>query len=97
MAAGSKITDARRTVKALSVTQSGRDFTLSVTADGFLYNMVRIITGTLVDCARGTFEPEDMKKILDACDRTKAGKTAPPDGLYLADVKYSEPVSWVID
>ena len=97
MAAGSKITDARRTVKALSVTQSGRDFTLSVTADGFLYNMVRIITGTLVDCARGTFDPEDMKKILDACDRTKAGKTAPPDGLYLADVKYSEPVSWVID
>ena len=95
MAAGSKITDARRTVKSLSVEQNGRDFTLSVTADGFLYNMVRIITGTLVDCARGTFEPEDMKKILEACDRTKAGKTAPPDGLYLADVKYSDPIEWV--
>ena len=94
MAAGSKITDARRTVKALSVEKSGNEYTLSITADGFLYNMVRIITGTLVDCAAGTFEPEDIGRILAACDRTKAGKTAPPDGLYLADVKYHIPVEW---
>lgn len=97
MAAGSKITDAHRTVKSLSVEQQGNDYTLCVTADGFLYNMVRIITGTLTDCARGTFEPEDMKKILASCDRTKAGKTAPPDGLYLADVKYNVPVSWILE
>ena len=96
MAAGSKITDAHRTVKFLGIEKQGCDYTLTVTADGFLYNMVRIITGTLTDCGRGTFQPEDMIKIIEAHDRTKAGKTAPPDGLYLADVKYNVPVEWVI-
>lgn len=96
MAAGSKITDAHRTISALAVHREGNDITLSVTADGFLYNMVRIITGTLVDCAAGTLEPEDMGAILRSCDRTKAGKTAPPDGLYLADVQYNAPIDWVL-
>ncbi|MBP3378961.1 MAG: hypothetical protein J6L96_09440, partial [Clostridia bacterium] len=70
---------------------------LSVSADGFLYNMVRIITGTLVDCAYGTFEPCDIKRILESCDRTRAGKTAPPDGLYLAEVEYDRKIDWRID
>lgn len=96
MAAGSKITDAVRTVSALHVRRDEDEIILSVTADGFLYNMVRIITGTLTDCAAGTFEPDDLKKILLSRDRTKAGKTAPPDGLYLADVQYHQPIDWIL-
>jgi len=96
MAAGSKIVDAHRTVYSLNVQRTGNFLDLRVSADGFLYNMVRIITGTLADCASGVFEPEDMKKILAAKDRAKAGKTAPPHGLYLAEVTYDRPVEWKI-
>lgn len=96
MASGSKITDAVRTIYSLEVERKGEIVELSVSADGFLYNMVRIITGTLVDCAAHTFEPYDIEKILSACDRTKAGKTAPPDGLYLAEVEYDRPIQWII-
>lgn len=97
MAAGSKIVDATRSIYSLDVSRQGNIIELSVSADGFLYNMVRIITGTLVDCAYGTFEPCDIGKILDAKDRTKAGKTAPPDGLYLAEVEYDRHIDWKID
>ncbi len=97
MAAGSKIVDATRTVYSLDVARKGEMIELSVSADGFLYNMVRIITGTLADCAYGTFEPQDIRSILDARDRTKAGKTAPPDGLYLAEVEYDRHIDWRID
>lgn len=97
MASGSKITDAVRTINDLKVTRSGGEIKLTVTADGFLYNMVRIITGTLIDCAAGTFEPHDIAEILAAKDRTKAGKTAPPDGLYLAEVRYDRDIAWTID
>ncbi|MBQ4353860.1 MAG: tRNA pseudouridine(38-40) synthase TruA [Clostridia bacterium] len=96
MAAGSKITDAVRTVSALTVMRSGEEIVLTVTADGFLYNMVRIITGTLTDCAYGTFEPEDLQRILVCRSRTKAGKTAPPDGLYLAEVRYDREIAWTL-
>ena len=97
MASGSKIVDATRTVKALSVEKEGNVYTLKITADGFLYNMVRIITGTLVDCAVGTFEPWEMERIVSSLDRTKAGRTAPPDGLYLYDVKYNVPIDWRLE
>lgn len=63
---------------------------IAVSGDGFLYNMVRIITGTLVDIGRGKIAPEDMEKIIEAADRTKAGHTAPPYGLYLAEVYYDD-------
>ena len=96
MAAGSKIVDAHRTVYSLNVQRTGNFLDLRVSADGFLYNMVRIITGTLVDCAYGALEPDDMKGILEAKDRAKAGKTAPPHGLYLAEVTYDRPVEWKI-
>jgi len=57
-------------------------------ADGFLYNMMRAITGTLVLFGVERWEPERMKSILESCNRTSAGPTAPPQGLYLADVVY---------
>ena len=94
MAAGSKIEDAARTIRSIGIVRDGNGLTLTVTADGFLYHMVRIITGTLVDVAAGTMEPDDMTAVLDACDRTRAGRTAPPDGLYLADVCYDRPIGW---
>ena len=97
MASGSKIEDARRTVESLSVVREGRELMLRVRADGFLYNMVRIITGTLADCARGTMDPGDMVRILEKRDRCAAGKTAPADGLYLNDVTYDREISWKLN
>lgn len=61
---------------------------LEVEADGFLYNMVRSIVGTLVQVGRGAREESWVAEVLAACDRRKAGKTAPPQGLYLVRVDY---------
>lgn len=67
---------ARRTV-------SPREIVIRVSGTGFLYNMVRIIAGTLMEAGRGALTPEQIKVILNACDRSKAGPTAPPEGLTL--------------
>ena len=67
---------ARRTV-------SPREIVIRVSGTGFLYNMVRIIAGTLMEAGRGALAPEQVKVILNACDRSKAGPTAPPEGLTL--------------
>jgi tRNA pseudouridine38-40 synthase len=88
MAADSKIKDTVRTVFESEVTEENGLITFRVRADGFLYNMVRIFTGTLVDVAYGKFEPEDMVRITEAKDRRKAGATAPPEGLFLNKVVY---------
>jgi len=61
---------------------------LDITANGFLYNMVRIIVGTLLDVGRNTYHPEYIKEIILSQDRAKAGQTAPPQGLYLLSVNY---------
>lgn len=66
------------------------DVILEVTGDGFLYNMVRIITGTLVEVGQGRIAPEKMIEILDSADRQMAGHTAPPQGLYLVEVYYKQ-------
>ena len=60
-----------------------------LTGNGFLYNMVRIIAGTLVDVGTGKIKPEDIEKIIESKDRTNAGKTLPPQGLYLVCVNYN--------
>lgn len=98
MAAGSKITDAVRTVKNLSVERSSDGLVeLSVSADGFLYNMVRIITGTLVDVGMGSISKDSVKSILESCDRKNAGRTAPAYGLYLKEVRYDKEINWLCD
>lgn len=61
---------------------------IKLTGNGFLYNMVRIISGTLLEVGIGTIEPESIKKIIEDKDRKKAGKTLPPHGLYLVKVEY---------
>ena len=61
---------------------------IELTGSGFLYNMVRIISGTLVDVGLGKIEPDQIKDIIESKDRTKAGKTLQPQGLYLLKVEY---------
>ena len=61
---------------------------IELTGNGFLYNMVRIIAGTLVDVGLEKIEPEEITKIIESKDRTKAGKTLQPQGLYLLNVEY---------
>lgn len=90
MAAGSRITDAVRTVTDASVMR-GTDglLTFRVTADGFLYNMVRILAGTLYEIAIGARDGA-LSPVTEAHDRRCAGITAPPDGLILEEVRYPE-------
>ena len=80
--------DFHRTITDLHVDKSGDLITVTISADGFLYNMVRIITGTLIGVSEGKFNPSDMAEIINSLDRTKAGVTAPPEGLYLNKVIY---------
>ena len=77
-----------RTVYALDVLQQGDEITVRITGNGFLYNMVRIIVGTLIRVGRGFYEPEEVKEILEAKKRTAAGVTAPPQGLFLMEIEY---------
>lgn len=90
MATGSKITDATRTVYYADVFLDGDTIVFKVAADGFLYNMVRIMVGTLIDVARKNIAPEDIGKIISSKNRKNAGATAPPYGLYLNKVSYNE-------
>ncbi len=88
MAEGSSVEDTVRTVKYLIVEKNEDTIEFRIAADGFLYNMVRIIVGTLVDVALGRIKPSDIKQIIKSKDRKNAGSTAPADGLYLNRVFY---------
>ena len=88
MSVGSKIADTVRDVKRLDVIVEGQLIRIRIAADGFLYNMVRIIVGTLIDVANGRILLSEMHKIIESCDRSKAGATAPAEGLYLNCVKF---------
>ncbi len=80
-----------RTVYDCLVTADRRRLVrLDIAGNGFLYNMVRIIAGTLLEVGRGRIEPEAMDDILAACDRSKAGPTMPAQGLCLVWVKYEK-------
>ncbi len=88
MSEGSDIKDTRRTVKYLEIERSGDLINIRIAADGFLYNMVRIIVGTLCEVASRRISPDDIPDIIASCDRARAGITAPPEGLYLNRVVY---------
>ncbi len=79
-----------RTITALDILTNGDEITIRITGNGFLYNMVRIIVGTLIRVGRGFYEPEKVKEILEAKDRKAAGVTAPAHGLMLVEIKYIE-------
>ena len=80
--------DLTRDVKAFSVTRDGCMVTMRVEADGFLYNMVRIMVGTLLRVAQGKIKPEEISSIIAKRDRRFAGPTAQACGLYLNKVNY---------
>ena len=87
-ASGSSTKTSIRTIHDISIDKKGDLIIIDVSGDGFLYNMVRIIVGTLVEMGVGHIEPFKMEDIINAKDRKKAGKTAPPQGLYLMEVYY---------
>ena len=77
-----------RDLRAIRLEQEGSELCLFFTGDGFLYNMVRILTGTLLEVGLGRLSAEQMPQILSSLDRSQAGPTAPPQGLCLWEVKY---------
>lgn len=86
--AKSDVEDTVRSVKSFKVWREGDIVYFKVEADGFLYNMVRIIAGTLVFVGGGKINPNDMTDIINSKDRERAGITAPPQGLCLKEVYY---------
>lgn len=84
-----------KTIHASSISCEDGLILYRVTGSGFLHHMVRNIVGTLADIGRGTLEPEDIARILAAKDRSAAGPTAPPQGLFLVRVEYADSGSYV--
>lgn len=82
------VQDTVRTIYDLDIIRSGDLVTVRIRGNGFLYNMVRIIVGTLVRVGRGFYSPGQVKEILEAKERTSAGVTAPPQGLVLVKIDY---------
>lgn len=77
-----------KTIYRLEVHQRGDDIVFLIEADGFLKHMVRTIVGTLAEVGRGYIRPKTVKSILESRDRSQAGPTAPPQGLFLLEVTY---------
>jgi len=87
-AAGSSAKTTVREVYDCSVEMAQSTYTLTVTGNGFLYNMVRIVAGTILYVGIGKIQPEDVPGIITSGDRKRAGKTMPPEGLTLLEVSY---------
>ena len=87
-AAGAQVKTTVRTIYALDVEKQGDLIILRITGNGFLYNMVRIIAGTLMKIGQGDWEPERIPEILAGCDRQLAGPTAPARGLTLMEIHF---------
>ena len=90
MSTGSKIEDTTRTVYKSYLTKKGDILEFHVVADGFLYNMVRIMVGTLLAVEKGKINESTIPWIINLRDRKNAGPTAKPDGLYLKKDYYSK-------
>lgn len=87
-AAGCQSHSTRRRLDRLTLTESGTELTLEVTGNAFLYHMVRNLTGSLLEVGRRRQSPEWLRVLLAGRDRSLAGPTLPPDGLYLWEVSY---------
>ena len=87
-AAGAQVSTTVRTIFDCHVEKQGESVRILVTGDGFLYNMVRIIAGTLIQVGAGIKKPEDMESILAGKDRELAGPTAPAHGLTMIGLEY---------
>lgn len=88
MSVGSKIEDTVRTIYYAEVKRDGEEIIFRIAGDGFLYNMVRIMAGTLLFVGLGRIDPEEISAIIEAKDRANCGKTMPAYGLYLNHVFY---------
>lgn len=88
--AGAKEGDKIRTVYSARVERQGDKLIFTVAADGFLYNMVRIMVGTLIRVCEGKIDPDGIADIISRRDRSLAGPTAPAEGLYLNEIFYGE-------
>ena len=86
--ANTAVSDFEREIYSFSVTKTGGKIKFEVCGSGFLYNMVRIMVGTLVDIGKGKLKPEDVPRIINSQNRALAGKTMPARGLFLKCVKY---------
>ena len=89
-ASGTSSKSSVRTIYDAKIYEDKERIFIELTGNGFLYNMVRIIAGTLVDVGSGKIMPEDIVNIINSKKRENAGKTLPPQGLYLLNVDYSE-------
>ena len=85
---GSVVKSNERTILDVSLEKKGDMIEFEIIGDGFLYNMVRIIVGTLIEVGIGKIEVEEVTAIIESKDRKRAGKTAPAQGLYLVEVNY---------
>ena len=89
-ASGTSSKSSVRTIYEANVYKDGDKIIIELTGNGFLYNMVRIVSGTLVDVGLGKIKSEEIPTIIDSKDRQKAGKTLPPYALYLVKVEYED-------
>ncbi|NLL06588.1 MAG: tRNA pseudouridine(38-40) synthase TruA [Clostridiaceae bacterium] len=85
---GSSVKTSVRTIFDVKLTKSEDNIWFEVSGDGFLYNMVRIIVGTIVDVGMGRIKSKEIPSIIESLERKRAGRTAPPQGLYLVEVYY---------
>ena len=86
--AGTSSKNSVRKIFKTNIIEDGDRICIELTGSGFLYNMVRIISGTLVDVGLGKICAEDIPEIILSGERTRAGKTLPPQGLFLVKVEY---------
>jgi tRNA pseudouridine38-40 synthase len=87
-ASGSSVKTSVRTITSVSLEKNDDVLKFEICGNGFLYNMVRIIVGILVDVGMGKIKADDIPDIINSKDRKKAGRTAPAHGLYLVEVYY---------
>lgn len=86
--ARTQVTNTVRTIYALDIEKKDDIISIGISGNGFLYNMVRIIVGTLMKVGMGVYPPEHVEEILKACDRNAAGPKAPAEGLTLIGIEY---------